>query len=298
LDDEHYKSTARDALSAAEHALALDPNNGEALGVEAMLTPTDRLMVIDRLFERALHAEPNNTQLLNWYSSFLTLVGREGEALESLRRAYELDRLTPVIAVNLASTLLREGFVDESRRILELNRDNRQANFFYVRTYDLLLRHDWRGLAGYLSTMPGDLAPAEKAFFQLARETAVAFAERNQGKFAALRARWRQEGLRYDHNYVAQFLTALDDPNAVLDLIEQGVPRKRSIGLMDSPVWEALFVPNLAVLRRDPRVPALLAKWGLFDYWRTSNNWPDFCDEPGLPFDCKAEARKFSRKKA
>jgi len=38
----------------------------------------------------------------------------------------------------------------------------------------------------------------------------------------------------------------------------------------------------------------LAARVGLVDYWRTSGHWPDFCFEPGLPYDCKAEAAKLA----
>jgi hypothetical protein len=29
----------------------------------------------------------------------------------------------------------------------------------------------------------------------------------------------------------------------------------------------------------------LAAKIGLVDYWEQSGKWPDFCAEPGLPYD-------------
>jgi hypothetical protein len=32
----------------------------------------------------------------------------------------------------------------------------------------------------------------------------------------------------------------------------------------------------------------------LLDYWRASGKWPDFCFEPDLPYDCKAEAAKLA----
>jgi hypothetical protein len=55
------------------------------------------------------------------------------------------------------------------------------------------------------------------------------------------------------------------------------------------------FVPNVATLRRDARFMPLMAKLGLLGYWRSSGQWPDFCSEPGLPYDCKAEAAKLAR---
>jgi hypothetical protein len=36
----------------------------------------------------------------------------------------------------------------------------------------------------------------------------------------------------------------------------------------------------------------LAARLGLVDYWRSSGHWPDFCADPGLPYDCKAEAAR------
>jgi hypothetical protein len=45
-------------------------------------------------------------------------------------------------------------------------------------------------------------------------------------------------------------------------------------------------------MRRDPRFMPLAARFGLPQYWLASGEWPDFCSEPGLPYDCKAEAGK------
>jgi hypothetical protein len=58
------------------------------------------------------------------------------------------------------------------------------------------------------------------------------------------------------------------------------------------------FSPAGAALRRDRRIIPLFARQGLFDYWRSTNHWPDFCSEPGLPYDCKAEAARLAGKQA
>ena len=55
-----------------------------------------------------------------------------------------------------------------------------------------------------------------------------------------------------------------------------------------------LFSPQTANLRRDPRFMPLAAKLGLADYWRSTGDWPDFCFQPDLPYDCKAEAAKLA----
>jgi len=51
-----------------------------------------------------------------------------------------------------------------------------------------------------------------------------------------------------------------------------------------------LFFGLTAPMRQHPRFMQLAARIGLVEYWRTSGHWPDFCTEPGLPYDCRAEA--------
>ncbi|HEX4271633.1 MAG TPA: TIR domain-containing protein [Rhizomicrobium sp.] len=53
-----------------------------------------------------------------------------------------------------------------------------------------------------------------------------------------------------------------------------------------------LFYPLTAPMRRDPRFIQLAARLRLVDYWRSSGKWPDFCGEPGLPYNCRTEAGK------
>ena len=48
-----------------------------------------------------------------------------------------------------------------------------------------------------------------------------------------------------------------------------------------------IYYPEMKMLRRDPRFWPLAKRMGLVDYWIKSNNWPDFCAEPGLPYDCR-----------
>jgi hypothetical protein len=55
-----------------------------------------------------------------------------------------------------------------------------------------------------------------------------------------------------------------------------------------------LFYTLTARLRRDPRFMQLAARLGLVDYWRSSGHWPDFCSEPGLPYNCRDTATKIA----
>jgi hypothetical protein len=54
------------------------------------------------------------------------------------------------------------------------------------------------------------------------------------------------------------------------------------------------FRPWFAEIRRDRRFISFAAQLGLVDYWQKSGNWPDFCSEPDLPYDCEKEAAKLA----
>ncbi|MGH6878516.1 MAG: BTAD domain-containing putative transcriptional regulator [Rhizomicrobium sp.] len=295
-NEDDVAAMEKSVRAAAQRALALDPNNGEALAVLAQITPSTQLPEIDRLFERSLRSEPNNTQLLNWYGLFLIDVGRNRDALDELTRAYEMDRVTPAVATTLVIALLETGRFEDARDIIDLNRDNRlRGLIFHLQAEYFLFRQDWSGLANYLNALPDYLSPGKAAFFRLCRETAIALAAKDANKNGQLRASWRTGGSLEPEDAV-QFLSALGDADGALEVVQSAVRSVRNDALLMDPNWDTLYAPSLAPLRRDPRVPALFAQWGLFDYWRTTNHWPDFCLEPGLPFDCRAEARTFMQR--
>lgn len=264
--------------SPAQRALALNPNNGEAIGVLAMLLPATKLQEIDRQLERALRLEPHNTQLLAWHGEFLMFVGRNHEALDELTRAYELDRDTPSVTPNLVLVAMRTGRFEEAKEITEVNMAHDiglQDEFRDLKIKSFLYRHDWFGLANYLNAASNRASPQTAAFFRLCRESAIALGTREHEKFRPLRAGWRTAAAA-DPDDAVQFLSAFGDADGALGALQGAVRSRQKDELFTDPEWEALFVPDLLALRRDPRVPKLLASWGLFDYWREAKQWPDF----------------------
>lgn len=59
-------------------------------------------------------------------------------------------------------------------------------------------------------------------------------------------------------------------------------------------VTDVLFRPTLRKFRQDPRMLQVAKRVGLLNYWISTGQWPDFCRDPDLPYDCKAEAAKLS----
>jgi hypothetical protein len=102
---------------------------------------------------------------------------------------------------------------------------------------------------------------------------------------------------------------ALDAPSGANPLTANAIEALSALGLVDDAFAVAnryapgrplsgdsafLFYPLTAPLRHDSRFMKLAARIGLVDYWRTSAKWPDFCTNPGLPYDCRKEADKLT----
>ncbi len=58
-----------------------------------------------------------------------------------------------------------------------------------------------------------------------------------------------------------------------------------------APFTGLLFYPEMKAFRADPRFMPLAGRLGLADYWIKSGHWPDFCTDPGLPYDCRQAVR-------
>ena len=115
---------------AASKALDLDPNIAEGhaeLGLVEFYYDWD-WKGSEREFKRAIELNPNYATAHQWYSYFLSAMGRFSEALEEAKRAQQLDPLSLSIDTTLAGRYrdLRQygQSTDLSRRVLELD-----ANF-------------------------------------------------------------------------------------------------------------------------------------------------------------------------
>ncbi|MFM9978135.1 MAG: hypothetical protein ACKVOP_08850 [Sphingomonadaceae bacterium] len=56
--------------------------------------------------------------------------------------------------------------------------------------------------------------------------------------------------------------------------------------------WSLLFWPDAAGLRSEPAFFRKMAQLGLVHSWVARKQWPDFCAEPRLNYDCAVEASK------
>ena len=88
---------------------------------------------------------------------------------------------------------------------------------------------------------------------------------------------------------LSEVLVAFGNEDEAYDILMR-LPKERA----DQFLLQTLFRPTLDKLRQSPRFLRIAQHFGLVNYWRASGNWPDFCADPGLPYDCKAEAAKLN----
>ncbi len=91
------------AMRMADQALALDPDNVDALNAKAAtLRHYRRWLEAEKMFNQALAIDPSSAELLEDYAEFLAFVGRMDEALQTTSRGMSIDpKLIPLVAAHL-----------------------------------------------------------------------------------------------------------------------------------------------------------------------------------------------------
>ncbi len=114
------KETFRKAKTAAEKALHLNSDLGEAQGSLAHVRLHDwDWEGLEEDFERAIELNPTQAIVYYWYGEFLMSMGRPDEAIVMTEKAYRMDPLSPVIAASLAMILYLARQYDRAMRVLE-----------------------------------------------------------------------------------------------------------------------------------------------------------------------------------
>jgi tetratricopeptide (TPR) repeat protein len=134
------------AKAAAQKALALDDQLAEAYTSLGLISLEYEWNWEEEQkdLKRAIELDPNYSVAHEYYGDgYLSLVGKTDQALSELRKAHELDPLSPIIATDLAKRLCQNQNDGEGmalfQNILEINPDFVQAH------YELSLIYENRG---------------------------------------------------------------------------------------------------------------------------------------------------------
>ena len=292
------------ARAAADAALRIDPANGEALVVKtdrAAYTGSPREWEDELL--SALSRAPDNAQLNTYYAWFLRTHGRPGESVQYLRRALARRPLEPGRVANLAFTLASVGGDREAIDLLA-DTDARWPDNSIV-WYEKLRVNLWFGsrteAVRLLDEAPSDYNTAQIQCFRRVATGLVANTDASRRQVARAALECWQPFDRYvvlasvgevDAAFaeVERMLAACADATSV----SAGQTQRALSPCMIDFSWRTMFYPMTASMRRDSRFMPLMYRAGFVTYWLEADRWPEFCDDPALPYDCRQEARRVS----
>jgi hypothetical protein len=231
------------------------------------------------LLDKAKSQDPDNPFVLSQHALAMVSTGRVIESVDDERRAAALDPLSPGVRAEYIRALAYAGKIDLARAELA------RAKQLWPGTETL------REAETSIELRYGD-------FEKVLRES-----EEYSGPAVNLYIAARKDPT--DSN-VAAVLGYLNNNRTNSGLAAMGVQALGEMNRVDEVfrfldaappdvlkgVTYVLFRPWLANARRDPRFMALAKRIGLLEYWQKSGHWPDFCSDPGLKYDCKAEAAK------
>ncbi|MGD9980308.1 MAG: adenylate/guanylate cyclase domain-containing protein [Hyphomonadaceae bacterium] len=283
---EAFTAEAREAVARARR---LDRSNGEPYLVEAALPPGLARRQREALFQRALEADPDLAAAHWELALFYNEVGRSQDALRSMRRAVALEPLNANNWSMLPPLLSAVGGEDNQREANELRErlyriwpnsaeawDTRFLNSVYVGDPRAALQMLDEIESAPVSMHP--LAVARWRSFLIARQSG----DRARLSRAALALRdlmpdkWRSTS-------VAAALSLAGEVDAALEIVEPVFRQGHTVPAFMAP-W--------ANLRRDRRFMSLMRDTGLIQYWRETGQWPDFCRERNLSYNCEQEAAR------
>jgi tetratricopeptide (TPR) repeat protein len=271
----------KQAMDAADKAIALDKSNSQALDLKGFLQDPRDLVAQESLYKQALDARPLACGCEHHiYGGFLQNVGRLSEATDEYRRSTDVLALNPSSQAALADVLLQQGKADEAKAPIDA-------------TIDLLSDPAAKDrVALYASTSTGDYGAAVKAISNpqlklpapLKTALGAGFGAMVSGD-AEAKARAVQALValppEMKRRFTATLLGALGANREALQVVALGVDRQ----YFDTTSW--LWVPSMAGAIRDPSFPALAQQFGLMRFWKTSHTKPDVCSAKDPPPFCR-----------
>jgi len=283
IPTEVAKPSPRWLRTQIDTARRIEPSMPELQLAELELLPrTDfarRLALVDRLRE----AFPDDMFVLGARAEQLMAVGRNNEAVVDAERIARLDPLVPYARSEYIRTLAFSG--RSSRAFEELNHFAplpAVAMNMVDTKFRLNMRYGDPQPALDILRMYGT-SKAHEAFLLARMEPTAANIER-----AMLVSRGVAAQLGF-YATLSEVLEAFGRHDEAYQILMR-VPSRT----VDQFTLQTLFRPTLKELRQSPRFLTLARHFGLLDYWRSSGKWPDFCQEPSLPYDCKNEAAKIA----
>lgn len=280
-------STMRGLIEgAARRALALEPENADAVVARLLSRPTyGRWAEAEREFRATLSRFPDHWLLRGSLGRLMYDVGRWSAGLPLFAANVAHDPFLPVSAISLAQGLWALGRLQEAEQRYRhtLARWPKHERV-WLATFDFLALSGQPGAAIAMAIDHAALPPAlppQIVESNIAWARALESGEARQIREATAMVSNRATLAPETIPYALPILAALGAGSTALDMVGRYVaepPAGATARERQRAQWRNsafLFSPALAALRADPRWRAGAAKAGLFDYWRQTATRPD-----------------------
>jgi TolB-like protein/DNA-binding winged helix-turn-helix (wHTH) protein/Tfp pilus assembly protein PilF len=246
------------AKAAAVKALELDDTLGEAhTSLGFVLSGFDwNWAAAEKEFRQAIDLNPGYATAHHWYAWHLSLMGRNGEAIDEMRKARSLDPLSLIINADLAEVLLLAHFYDESAQ---------QSRKTIDMDPDFALAHNQLAEAYLQKHMGGDAIAEFQRAVQLSEHSPICTANLARAYASSGRnadAQQLMTGLKQRSNQaysnaaeIAMVYAALGENTQAMAWLERGYDERFNPGVLLRPGFDSL--------RADPRFRDLVHRVGL-----------------------------------
>src|SRR4051794_927976 len=253
-----FEASLPQAESAAQRALALNPNTASAyVAVGLANTFRCRWSEADQAFRRALVLAPGDAEAVNQYAQFLSTVGQLEASLREIERAQQLDPLSPIIGVIHAGALaaLRRDDAAEAqiKSVLPAHPEFGEALTWAATQYiDRKMYSQAEAELRSLGKLRGGKGDAQALLVCGMADPAQRVAAVN-----SLTSSPDNADIRRDPIWYAFYLVSLGERGRALDELEIYAVKHNSA--FAAWLWNRGFDP----LRDEPRFKAVLAKLAL-----------------------------------
>lgn len=275
----------------AAHALALDAAEGDAYYARAASLPTigrwaERIAIL-----RAGHAaDPGNAPVDEMMAWNLAGVGRWQEALGYAQQAEAFDPFSPGAASLLAQLQGYGNFSPDASGILQRARSRFPTIDFAVKNEFFIAANggDPRRALAILddAAHPLHLAPEREALWRtvVAARVDPSAARIDEAARVVLASSSRP----------FQGGTPVVEKLVILNRLEQAYAFAEGLdrGGLDNSDTTIFFRADMAPFRADRRFMGVALRFGLVPIWMRTGQWPDFCGNGSVPYDCRREAQR------
>lgn len=265
------------AISTANHALSLDPDNVDALdALASALRESWQWADAEVYFEQAMAIDPQSSELLEDYAEFLGMVGRIDEYLSIGETGYAVDPLLGPLADSYVLALSNMGKYDRAMEVIE--EWNKSTNQEHIpdwwhepvwKMMPLMAGGDTSGAIAMAKKIgPEQMSePVKLAIIELLEDPA------NEQARDILRNTVSTENrLYYSSDSYTSYLVLIYTGDIDYS-IDRMISDARQYGHGNI---EHIWSPILSELRQLPRFEEFLELVNLPEYWDQAG-WPDIC---------------------